>query len=184
MSTQLIDAVNWALAENSQKDSPYFGKLDTSHVAVMGQSCGGLQAIAVSTDPRVKLTGIWNSGLLPDNPDAPARPAMERVPKEQLAKLHAPIFYFTGDKANDIAYANGWDDFERITAVPVFHAYKDGLPHVGTYREPGGGELGMIAVALLKWQFKGDTEAAKMFVGPDCGLCKDPKWHVSKKKMA
>jgi len=183
MSSQLIDAINWAIAENGREDSPYFGLLDTSMIAVMGQSCGGVQALAVSTDPRIKLTGIWNSGLIARDPNSPPRPAMENVPKEQLAKLHAPIFYFTGDEANDIAYPNGLDDFQRITVVPVFHAYKDGLPHVGTYREPNGGELGTVAVALLDWQFKGDKEAAKMFQGSDCELCRDPRWHVSKKKM-
>ena len=108
---------------------------------------------------------------------------MENVPKTQLAKLHAPIFYFTGDQANDIAYPNGLDDFQRIQGVPVFHAYRDGLIHNGTYREPNGGELGKIAVRLLKWQFQGDQEAGKMFQGPQCGLCQDPRWHVSKKKM-
>ena len=107
---------------------------------------------------------------------------MENVSKDQLTKLHSPIFYFTGDKT-DIAFANGMDDFQRITTVPAFHAYKDGMGHVGTYWDPNGGELGKIASALLKWQFKGDKEAAKMFQGPQCGLCQDPKWHVSKKNM-
>ncbi|MBV9248255.1 MAG: hypothetical protein JO227_03270 [Acetobacteraceae bacterium] len=175
--------MNWAIAENGREGSQYYKKLDTSKIAVMGQSCGGIQALAVSTDPRVTLTVIWNSGLITPRANAAPSPAMENIPKEQLAKLHAPIFYFTGDKASDIAYANGLDDFQRIDAVPAFHAYKDGLPHTGTYREPNGGELGKIAVALLDWQFKGDKQAAKMFQGDDCTLCRDPKWHVSKKKM-
>jgi dienelactone hydrolase len=184
-SSQLIDAINWANAENSRRDSKYYGKIDTSHVAVMGQSCGGVQAIAVATDPRVTLVGIWNSGLFTTPPPAPPNsrlPAMENVSKDQLAKLHSPIFYFTGDKT-DIAISNGMDDFQRITTVPAFHAYKDGMGHTGTYWDPNGGELGTIASALLKWQFKGDKEAAKMFQGPQCGLCQDPKWHVSKKNM-
>lgn len=29
----------------------------------------------------------------------------------------------------------------------------------------------------------GDEDAAKMFEGPECGLCRDPRWHVSKKNM-
>lgn len=180
-STQLIDAIDWAIAENSRQESRYYGRLDTSKVAVMGQSCGGVQATAVAGDPRVKLTGIWNSGLIANRPAN--APAMENIPKEALKKFHAPVFYFTGDAANDVAYPNGLDDFNRVEHVPAFHAYKDGLPHAGTYRETNGGELGRIAVALLRWQFKGDPGAAKMFAGPDCTLCRDPKWHVSKKKM-
>jgi hypothetical protein len=31
-----------------------------------------------------------------------------------------------------------------------------------------------LAVAWWKWQLKADPEAKKMFVGPDCGLCKSP----------
>jgi dienelactone hydrolase len=181
MSSQLLDAVDWAIAENNRKNSPYFGKVDTAHIAVMGQSCGGIQTFAVAVDPRIKLMGIWNSGILIPDPNRNG-PAMEDVRKEQLAKVHSPIFFFTGDKS-DVAYPNGLDDFQRLTNVPAFHAYKDGMGHGGTYREPNGGELGKIASALLLWQLKGDKDAAKMFEGKDCGLCQDPKWHVSKKNM-
>ena len=104
-SSQLLDAINWALAENGRKGSPYNGKLDASKIAVMGMSCGGIQSYAVATDPRVKLVGIFNSGILPA-PNGPGAPTMEDVRKDQLDKLHSPIFYVTGDKT-DIAYENG-----------------------------------------------------------------------------
>lgn len=81
-SSQLIDAMNWAIAEDGREDSRYFGKLDTSKIAVMGQSCGGVQAIQASSDPRVTATVIWNSGVLP-NPS----PAMENISKDALTKL-------------------------------------------------------------------------------------------------
>jgi len=183
-SSQLTEVIDWATAENARKGSQYYRKLDPSKVAAMGHSCGGVQSLAIATDPRIKLLGIWNSGLLKPNPNAAAAPPMEDIRKDQLAKLHSPIFYFTGDEANDVAYPNGLDDFERISVVPVFHAYKDGMKHAGTYRETNGGEMGKIAVALLKWQFQHDHDSAKMFEGTNCGLCQDPKWHVSKKKMS
>jgi len=178
-SSQLIDAINWAIAENGRKDSKYYGKLDTSKIAVMGMSCGGIQSLAVAEDPRIKLIGIWNSGIL-NMPLAAGTPAMEDVRKDQLERLHSPIFYITGDRS-DIAFENGLDDFNRITKVPALHAYKDGVGHGGTYSQPNGGAFGKVAVSLLKWQFKDDKEAAKMFVGTNCGLCQDPQWHVSKK---
>jgi hypothetical protein len=178
-SSQLIDAINWAIAENGRKDSKYFGKLDTSKIAVMGMSCGGIQAYAVAEDPRIKLIGIWNSGIL-NMPPAAGAPAMEDVRKEQLERLHSPIFYVTGDQS-DIAYENGLDDFKRITKVPALHMYRDGVSHGGTYSQPNGGEFAKLAVAMLKWQFKGDKEAARMFLGANCGFCQDPQWHVSNK---
>jgi dienelactone hydrolase len=178
-SSQLTDAINWAVGENGRKDSPYYNRLDTSKIAVMGHSCGGIQALAVGADPRIKLIGNWSGGLFV-TPPAGAGAAMENVPKEQLDKLHSPVFYISGD-STDIAFANSNDDFKRITKVPAFRAYKDGVGHGGTYTQPNGGDFGKVAVALLAWQFKGDQEAGKMFLGADCGLCKDPKWHVEKK---
>jgi dienelactone hydrolase len=178
-SSQLIDAINWAVAENGRKDSQYYNKLDTSKVAVMGHSCGGIQALAVGEDARIKLIVNWSGGLF-TTPPAGAGAAMENVPKEQLDKLHSPVFYISGD-SSDIAFANSNDDFKRITKVPAFRAYKDGVGHGGTYTQPNGGDFGKVGVALLEWQFKGDQEAAKMFVGANCGLCQDSKWHVEKK---
>ena len=177
-ASQLIDAVDWAIAENSREGSRYFSMLDTSKIIIMGQSCGGVQAIQASSDPRVVATVAWSSGLLP-NPS----PAMDNISKEALKELHAPIAYFNGDEENDIASRNAADDFERINHVPVFRAYRIGMPHVGTYREPNGGELGKIAVAYLQWRIRDDPSAAKMFEGADCTLCVDPNWRVFKKEI-
>jgi dienelactone hydrolase len=178
-SSQLLDAINWALAENSRNGSPYYGKLDPSKIAVMGMSCGGIQAYAVATDPRVKLVGIFNSGILSKPPGAGA-PMMEDVRKDQLDKLHSPVFFVMGDKT-DIAFENGLDDFKRITKVPAIHTYKDGVGHGGTYGQPNGGDFARVAVAMLNWQLKGEKQASKMFLGNDCGLCQDTQWHVSTK---
>ncbi|HEX5226350.1 MAG TPA: hypothetical protein VFW44_01510 [Bryobacteraceae bacterium] len=178
-SSQLIDAINWADGENARKDSPYHDTIDTSKVAVMGHSCGGIQALAVAADPRIKLVVNWSGGLFVTPPTGAAG-LVEDVPKEQLQKLHSPVFYISGD-STDIAFANSNDDFGRITKVPAFRAYEHGVGHGGTYTQPDGGDFGKVAVALLTWQFKGDKEAGKMFLGENCGLCQDPKWHVEKK---
>jgi hypothetical protein len=53
VSSQLLDWVTWAIAQNERPESNLYGKLDVTKVAVMGQSCGAQQAIEVSLDPRV-----------------------------------------------------------------------------------------------------------------------------------
>ncbi len=176
-SSQLIDGINWAIAENARSASRYKGRLDVRKIAVMGMSCGGLQAIEASADPRVTTTGVWNSGVL--GTGTGGLPGAN-VTKASLKALHGPAIYVSGD-ASDIAFANANDDYARITHIPVVRAYQDGVGHGGTYGQPRGGSFGEVAVAWLDWQLKGDTAARAMFVGSDCGLCARPGWHVERK---
>jgi dienelactone hydrolase len=178
-SEQLIDAMDWAVAQSKDRSSPYFGKIDTGRIAVMGQSCGGLQALVASADPRTTTSVIWNSGAFP--PGAPALIGAEAT-KESLQKLHAPVAYFSGD-TRDIAYVNTEDDYSRINQVPIFRAYQKGMGHIATYRTPNGGSYGQVAVAWLDWQLKGLPAAAAWFKGSACKLCKDPEWVVRKKRI-
>ena len=178
---QLIDAIDWAIAENSRPGSKYQGKIDTTKIAVMGQSCGGLQAIDAAHDPRVTTLGVWNSGAF-DNADRTWEIASARAPKESLKTLHGSAIYITG-APTDVAFKNAEDDVSRIDGIPVFHAWRELTSHSGTYREPNGGAFGQVGAAWLQWQLKGDQNASRMFVGADCGLCTKPEWHVNTKKI-
>jgi dienelactone hydrolase len=176
---QLIDAIDWALKENANSASPYYQRLDPNRIAVMGQSCGGLQTLAVSADPRIKTSVIWNSGAFPDGNAVSAR--LSKATKASLQQLHAPVAYFIGGPS-DVAYPNAEDDFKRITKVPVFKANLN-VGHGGTFRHPGAGWFGEVGVAWLDWQLKGDQKAAQYFVGADCTLCTNAIWKVEKKGM-
>src|SRR5205085_4351453 len=61
------DAIKWAIAQNDNKESRYYHKLDAAKVGVFGHSCGGLQALEVSADPRVTTTIVVDSGILNDS---------------------------------------------------------------------------------------------------------------------
>ncbi|MBX9391685.1 alpha/beta hydrolase [Streptomonospora nanhaiensis] len=168
-SAMLTEAIDWAVVENSRLFSPYRGHIDTGSVAVMGQSCGGIEAYEVSDDRRVDTTVIWNSGMLSD------------LNNHHLARLHAPIAYFTGGPS-DIAYENAIDDWGRLPAgLPAFMGHLD-VGHFGTFAEPNGGEYGRVGTAWLKWRLKDDPAARAEFVGPDCGLC-GTAWEVQQKNL-
>jgi hypothetical protein len=178
----LIAAIDWAIKQTADKASPYYGKLDPNKVAVMGQSCGGLQATAVSGDPRIKTTVIWNSGVFRAGTAPPQ--SLSGATKDSLKKFHAPVAYFLGGPS-DLAYENGKDDFSLIPSpggVPAFLGSIH-VGHGGTYNQPGGGRFGEVGVAWLKWRLNGDKAAGKFFDGPDCILCKDPIWETAKKNM-
>ncbi|WP_321286262.1 hypothetical protein [uncultured Sunxiuqinia sp.] len=171
-SSQLSDAIDWAIAQNSDKNSPYYKKVDVENIAVSGMSCGGLQTLEIAPDARVTTLVVCNSGIFID--PISGFPGMPDLKKDDLIKLHTPTLYILGGES-DIAYNNGMDDYKRINHVPVFVANLD-VGHGGTYREPHGGEFAKVATAWYQWQMKDDQEASKMFVGDDCGLCNDDEW--------
>jgi len=173
----LIQAIDWSLAENLRQGSPYYGRINPKWIAVSGWSCGGLQALEVASDPRVRTVVIHSSGIFSDSNPIPGI----TITKAALQKLHTPIIYILGGPT-DIAYQNGMDDFKQIGSVPVFVANLD-VGHGGTFLDANGGREASVAVSWLDWQLKSDAQAAKRFVGAGCGLCKDPDWKVESKNL-
>ena len=176
-SADLLSALDWALAQNHDATSPLNGKIDPGAVAVSGYSCGGLQALQIAGDPRVKSLIVMNSGIFKDS-------TMGingiNVSKDLLGKIHTPTLYILGGDT-DIAYANGMDDVERIDHVPVFVGNLVGVGHGGTYWNANGGKAAAAVVAWLDWQLRDDPKAARMFVGKHCGMCRDPAWKFAAK---
>ncbi len=175
---QLRRAIDWALAENQRSGSRFFGRIDPAEIAVSGYSCGGIQALTVAGDPRIKTVVIMNSGLFIKGE---TRMGGMVETKARLADLHTPTLYVLGGE-KDIAYANGMDDFAKIEHVPVAVANID-KGHGGTYWEPNGGPAAEVVVNWLDWQLRGDKAASRMFLGSKCGLCTDPAWTFKSKRL-
>jgi hypothetical protein len=170
--TALIQALDWIAKEGNDPASRFYQKVETSRVAAMGMSCGGLMSYGASADPRIATVGIWNSGLI--QPD-------EKI----FAGLHSSVIIVTGGES-DIAYANGKRDFETMPAkIPVFYGVYPSVGHGGTYNQDNGGPYGVAAVAWLKWQLMNDTSARGKgyFVGPGCGICGDSNWQVASRSL-
>lgn len=203
-SRMMLDAIDWAIAENNRPASPYYQKIETTKIAAMGQSCGGLMTLDVLTDSRITTLVMWNSGLIvqpsvqPGATNAQQQSATSavnrfKITKSDLWKIHSPIAYFVGGDT-DIATENAADDFSRINHVPIIFASYDfsdrnattpwGYGHYPcTYRDPNGGDFAIAGVAWLKWQLKNDKEAAKMFTGSNPGLLTNKHWTLQKKNI-
>jgi dienelactone hydrolase len=170
---QLLEGLEWLVAENGRPGSPFHDQVAVDRVAVMGHSCGGLQAVKAAVDPRVSTAVVLNSGMMADGDQYMARHELER---SILAKMHAPIAYFIGGES-DIAYANAevdWQALQRLELTAVNANMNVG--HGATYSEPNGGPFAAGPIAWLEWQLKGDAAARAMFVGDECGLCTDARW--------
>ena len=180
MTTSIQDmraALDWALAENRRAGSPYYRRLDPAMVAASGHSCGGMLAIMLGEDPRIRAVIIHNSGIfavLPDNPPF-------QMHRERLQGRHTPVLFVMGGKG-EVAWTPGEVAFDGIEKVPVFLGSID-VGHGGTFNQPHGGEAAQVAKDWLEWQLRGDKLAAEAFVGANCKLCVDPRWTVRKKRI-
>lgn len=178
-AADLLAAVDWVEAENRREGSPLKGKIDTDHIAVMGQSCGGFLAVSLGADPRVDIIGVFNAGVQPPNPNAPG----SRFPTtDALARLHGPVLLINGHDRDFMMKASA-ANFALINHVPVFYGARHNAGHTATVFHPGGGEFANVAANWLRYQFKKDKEAGKMFAGKDCGLCTNPNWDTDSKGL-
>lgn len=175
---QVRAGLDWALNENRRAGSPLRGRIDPAQLAVAGHSCGGLQALIVGADPRIRSVIVHNSGVFTDgsNPITGIT-----VDKSLLAKIHTPILYVLGGR-DDVAWPNGSDDFERIDHVPAALVTAD-VGHGGTFAQPNGGRAAQIAVDWLNWTLRGDRAAGHSFIGADCALCADAAWSIRTKNI-
>jgi hypothetical protein len=184
---KMLAALDWILAENQRKGSPYYGKIDPDSVAFSGHSCGGLIAMKAALDPRAKVLVLENSGLFrqpvggvaSDDKLAPVVKLLSQMKKDDLVKLHTAVLYILGGP-QDMAEPNGLDDFQHIQHVPVFVADHPGAGHGGLFSEPNS-EGTKIELDWLDWQLHKDRVAARTFTGADCTLCRDFRWVVYRK---
>jgi dienelactone hydrolase len=162
-------AIDWAEAENRRAGSPLNGKIATDRVAVMGQSCGGFLSLELGADPRVDTIGVFNSGVQGENFGA-------------LASLHGPVLLINGHE-RDFLMASSKATFDAIDRLPAFYGARHGAGHTATVDHPGGGEFANVASNWIRWQFQGDAQARRMFVGEDCSLCMNPNWDTGAKRL-
>jgi hypothetical protein len=165
----LRKGVDWAEAENLRAGSPLNGKIAVDRVAIMGQSCGGFLSIELGGDPRVDTIGVFNSGVQDDKIG-------------QLKALHGPVLLINGHE-RDFLMASSKATFDAIQTLPAFYGARHGAGHTATVDHPGGGEWANVASSWLRWQFKGEKQASKMFVGKDCSLCTNPNWDTASKHL-
>lgn len=174
----LIAGVDWAQKENARDGAPLKGRVDMTHVAVMGQSCGGTLSITAGADARVATIGVFNSGIRTSDDAAANAEAIA-----PLKKLHGPVLLINGHD-RDFATPLSLATFNAINNLPVFYGARHGAGHTATLYHVGGGEYANVASNWVLWQFKADAKASRMFSGPQCELCVDSNWDTDAKRLS
>lgn len=172
-SRQLLEALDWLTDTNADSNSEYYHCADLRNVAVMGQSCGGAQALAVSHDPRIATAVILNSGIGDMN--------MQGATKSQLANIDIPMLYIVGGPS-DVAFNNAKLDFERLQGVPVVLIdTPDG--HSGTFYEKNGGKYASAVRRWLDWRLKDKVSESEIFINENSLLEFEPNWSSVSKNL-
>jgi hypothetical protein len=164
-------AIDWAIAEAQREGGPLFGKLDTTRIAIAGQSLGSVSTFGNVGDRRIK-TSIHIAGGLLGNP--------QRVDEGWIKGMHAPAAFLCGERdSNGLPRVRR--DFDGAPpSVPVFFGLLAGVGHTDEFNKPNGGRWGRIVVAWLRWQLADDASFAKFFQGPSCEFCKGD-WTAKKR---
>lgn len=155
-------AIGWAIEQAEKQGGPYFGKLDTSRIAIAGHSLGSVSTFGNLSDMRIK-TSIHMAGGVTGNPQG--------VDETWLQDLHVPAIFLVGDRdSNGLQRVK--DDYANApTTIPVFFGLLAGVSHTDEFTQPNGGRWGRILISWLRWQLADDPSFAKAFEGADCEFC-------------
>jgi hypothetical protein len=186
---ELNSGIDWILEESMRSGSPYAGKLDTQKIAMGGQSAGSLATFQAAKDEqRITTTlhingGSFNNGMDTMNLSKPALFLCGDDPEALMGD---------GLSVGDLAHPMCNMDF-AAAKVPVWYGVVKGSSHTTVVDTMSAGMSGDpqfkkpylgAHVAWLRWQLAGDQQMKKLFVGPDCGYCKETMtWVVQQKDL-
>lgn len=169
---EMLKAVDWALAQDQDMQSPIHGRVDRDHIGAFGHSQGGAGTCMTGADPRIKAIAPLSGAPLSDRRDA-------------SVDIQCPTFYVTteGDIATPDSIMQVYDFMKVPTAFGVTNGgnhddYTDIAddPHISGLTSNDGQRARAAIAAWFDWQLKGKTNLRSLFVGPSCGFCKDSNW--------
>ena len=166
---EMLKAVEWALAENDKADSPLHGLIDREKIGAFGHSQGGEGAVNTGSDARIRAIAPLSAGPMGSGE----------------AKIQCPAFYTL--TANDVVPPESYRASYDATKAPSAYGVTKGGDHM-EYTDKANGlglpgltsnDAVMTRSAITAWfefQLKARKELQPLFVGKDCGFCKDTNW--------
>lgn len=176
---QITEGINWVQAQAVKQDGEYYKMFDVDKIAVMGSSCGGVQALSVSFDTRIKNLILKNSGNFRNRLTAQGGVTTSA---SILDEVKVPMLYMLGNET-DVAYRNAVADFEAVNHVPIAFCSGSTFGHMGTVHEPYGGEMSRIVIAWLQYQFRGMKNYKEVFTNKEVQTKQYPIWTIKSKNI-
>ena len=169
---EMLACLSYILSQNTTSGSPFYGHIDTNHIASSGYSQGGAGCLAAGEDPRFTT-------VLAVSPYVVISLGSYDPSGYAAAQIH-PLFMISGS-ADTVAPANNNQQPIFNTApVPIFWATHAGSTHFEVLSN-GGAYAGPMT-AWFRWKLMGDTTAEQWFEKP-CELCTASGWTVQTNSM-
>ena len=169
---EMLACLSYILSQNTTSGSPFYGHIDTDHIASSGYSQGGAGCLAAGEDPRFTT-------VLAVSPYVVISLGSYDPSGYAAAQIH-PLFMISGS-ADTVAPANNNQQPIFNTApVPIFWATHAGSTHFEVLSN-GGAYAGPMT-AWFRWKLMGDTTAEQWFEKP-CELCTASGWTVQTNSM-
>jgi hypothetical protein len=146
-------AIDWLISEAAREQSEFYGKLDTSKIALGGHSIGSANSFRVGPDPRLTTTIHVAGGSLDMAGDvnAPTTGSGGKGLTHPVAYICSEMDQFGNVEKTQRDYDN--------TTVPAWMTVMTGVDHVAAARQ------GMPAIiAWLRWHLAGETERKSAFL--------------------
>jgi predicted alpha/beta-hydrolase family hydrolase len=182
MPERLPTAMDWAVADPRAADEQFRGRLDPSRLAVMGISCGGIEALVAAADPRVRSALSLNSGFFSALAEETPHLGFGR---EHLRNLHTPTLFVSGGPS-DVAFDNTRANYELVSVPTVWadnpHAGHSGLWYGYRDNAPDATLTHEAVTAVVQWldfTLNDQTAAGAYFLSSSGGLGTVPGWSVS-----
>lgn len=159
-STPLLRSLDFIVTANGDPESPYYQRIDTTRVGVMGHAQGGIGASAAASDPRIQAVILFNSV------DFVEKPYLAITGDLDIGGPTVDALQTTVSEAPKAAFL-----FYHM--VPSSMSSFPG--HLTLITEPE--RVVEPIVGWWKYIFFDDESARALFVGPDCGFCsRDPEF--------
>ena len=178
---RMTEVIDWVTKSKDAKKQ-FDGRASGTRIAVIGQSCGGIEALVAGADPRVDSVVSVNSGLFANGALGYGR--------DRLNELHSPVLFIHGGP-EAIEYQNSVENYALVDG-PAALVGAVGAGHAGIfYGIRDNTQDGTIAVleegvtVLVQWfdyTLNGNSAAKAYFTDPS-GLSSVPKWTVETKGL-
>lgn len=161
----MVAGVTWLVAENENPDSPYFQRVDTSHVGATGHSQGGFATTQAGADSHITT-------IAPLCGASPQR------------NLHGPALLLCGG-ADEVVDCEGIANALEAIDQPAMLANYITADHADwvTFRGTSLSPMEVATVAWMRTHLMDDVALRPWFYGPDCKLCTDEAWEITQKMM-